>query len=50
MIAANCGLDIPWRGRMLGAEVVRKKFISEANFKVSSGEWLKVEESKRKRN
>lgn len=43
MIATNCGLGIPWRGRMLGAEVVRKKFISKVNFKVSFGEWLKLE-------
>lgn len=42
-IATNCGLGIPWRGRMLGAEVVRKNFISKVNFKVSFGEWLKLE-------
>lgn len=42
MIATNFGLGVPWRGRMLGAEVVRKSFISKVNFKLSFGEWLKL--------
>lgn len=42
MIATNCGLDFPWRERMLGAEVVRENFISKVNFKRSFGEWVKL--------
>lgn len=43
MIATNCGLGISWTGRILGAEVVRKKIISKVNFKAIFGELLKLE-------
>ena len=50
MIATNFGMGITWRGRRLGAEVVRKNFISKVNFKLSFGEWIKLKQSKKEKD
>lgn len=43
-------MGITWRGRTLGAEVVRKNFISKVNFKLSFGEWIKLKQSKKEKD